>query len=222
MTITTRLVLARHGEAQCNVDGLVGGPLTCTGLTVRGREQTRRLATRLTAEHRTGPGFDVLYAGPRARLQESGRILATALDLPLLTDPGLDGPRHGQADGRPWRDVEAEFQGRPAASPDLPWSPGSDTWNGYLLRAGRALTALLERHAGQSILLAGHGETIHAACHLLLELSPSTSSRIDFGTEHACLTRFHLHHDPYGRRFWTLAALNDTAHLQQPVADRDS
>ncbi|MCY0929452.1 histidine phosphatase family protein [Streptomyces sp. H27-H1] len=218
MTITTRLVLTRHGEAHCNVNGRVGGEKTCTGLTDRGRRQVERLAARLAAEHRTGPAFDVLYAGPRLRLQESGQILATALGLPLITDPGLDGPRHGQADGRLWRDIEADFRGHPSAHPDLPYAQGSDTWNGYLLRAGLDLSALLQRHHGQNILIAGHGETVHAACHLLLELTPHSSSRVAFGTDHACLTRLELQRDPYDRLIWNLTALNDTAHLKDPTS----
>ena len=35
----TRLVLVRHGEAECNVAGIVGGPQGCTGLTDLGRVQ---------------------------------------------------------------------------------------------------------------------------------------------------------------------------------------
>jgi probable phosphoglycerate mutase len=213
VTITARLVLTRHGEARCNIGGRVGGENTCTGLTDRGRRQVETLAARLAAEHRIGPAFDALYAGPRRRLQESGQILAATLGLPLITDPGLDGPRHGQADGRLWRDVEIEFRGHPAAHPDLPWAPGSDTWNGYLHRAGRALSLLLERHLHENILIVAHGETIHAACHLLLELAPHASSRVAFGTDHACLTRFELHCGPNDQLSWTLAVLNDTSHL---------
>ena len=34
----TRIVLVRHGEAVCNVSGVVGGARGCTGLTELGRE----------------------------------------------------------------------------------------------------------------------------------------------------------------------------------------
>ncbi|MEV0905455.1 histidine phosphatase family protein [Streptomyces hokutonensis] len=217
MTVTTRLVITRHGEARCNIAGRVGGERTCTGLTDLGRTQVEQLATRLTAEHRAGPPYDVLYAGPRLRLQESGQILADVLDLPLRTDSGLDGPHHAEADGLLWRDVEAAFGGHPAAHPDRPWAPGSDTWNGYLHRAVDALAALLQRHEGETLLLAAHGETIHAACHLLLGVPLSMSSRVYFGADHACLTRFDLHQDAYDRLAWKLTVLNDTAHLH-PVS----
>ncbi|NUL04761.1 histidine phosphatase family protein [Streptomyces lunaelactis] len=218
MTITTQLVIARHGQARCNVDGRVGGPKTCTGLTDLGRMQTEQLAVRLAAQHSTGKAFDALYAGPRLRLRESGQILAAALGLSLITDPGLDGPRHGQADGQLWYDVETAFHGAPHTHPDQPYAPGSDTWNSYLRRATVHLAALLERHQGQTILLAAHGETIHAACRLLLGLGPQTSSRAGFGTDHASLTRFEHDRDRFGQSTWILAALNDTAHLHSPNA----
>jgi probable phosphoglycerate mutase len=34
--IITEPVIARHGEAECNVSGIAGGPIGCTGLTEAG------------------------------------------------------------------------------------------------------------------------------------------------------------------------------------------
>jgi SAM-dependent methyltransferase len=47
VAITTELVIARHGEAHCNVLGVVGGERGCTGLTDLGHRQATQLATRL-------------------------------------------------------------------------------------------------------------------------------------------------------------------------------
>ena len=113
--ITTELVFVRHGEAQCNVDGLVGGPRTCTGLTNRGYDQVERVAHRLAAEHQDRP-FDALYAGPRLRLIQTGEILSQALRVPLTTDARLDGPVHGDADGKPWPEVKTAADGGPHAA----------------------------------------------------------------------------------------------------------
>ena len=44
---STRMVLVRHGEAVCNVNGIVGGVIGCTGLTELGRRQISALAARL-------------------------------------------------------------------------------------------------------------------------------------------------------------------------------
>jgi broad specificity phosphatase PhoE len=42
-----QLVLIRHAESEHAVNNIVGGPIGCQGLTLRGREQAERLAERL-------------------------------------------------------------------------------------------------------------------------------------------------------------------------------
>jgi 2,3-bisphosphoglycerate-dependent phosphoglycerate mutase len=211
MAVLTELLLARHGQATCNLTGLVGGPRTCTGLTDTGRDHVRHLARRLRADSRP---IDVLYAAPRRRCQETGRILADTLDLPLHTEPGLDGPRHGQADGQPWHEVKAAFGGPPQARPDQPYAAGAETWNDYLNRATAFLATLFDRHPGERILLACHGETIHAAHTLLLDLPRTPPAHAaGFVTDHAALTIWQQHRNRYGRTLWLLATHNDTTHL---------
>lgn len=114
--IVTELTLIRHGQAHCNVAGVVGGPRTCTGLTDLGRRQIALAARRLAVEHAQVP-FHALYAGPRLRLQQTGHLLADALGLPLIVEPALDGPEHGDADGQPWHVIKTAFHGGPPRPP---------------------------------------------------------------------------------------------------------
>jgi 2,3-bisphosphoglycerate-dependent phosphoglycerate mutase len=209
MAVITSLLLTRHGEAHCNVAGMVGGDKTCTGLTDRGRDQVRMLAQRLRDE----PPVNVLYASPRRRVRESARILSSVLGLPCHVEQGLRGPDHGQADGRPWEEIKAAFGGPAQSDPDRPYAPGSETWNQYLARAGAALAGLIRQHQGQRILIAGHGETVDAAAALLLGLPPGSTTRIGFESCHASLTRWHMRRNRFGQEVWILAALNDTRHL---------
>jgi probable phosphoglycerate mutase len=209
MAVITSLLLTRHGEAHCNVAGVVGGQKACTGLTEHGRQQVRLLAERL----RTEEPSDVLYASPRRRTLESADILSTALGLEVHVEPGLSGPDHGQADGQPWDEIKAAFGGPPPYDPDRPYAPGSETWNQYLTRAGVALSRLIERHQGQRILIAGHGETVDAAATLLLALAPGSSTRVGFESAHASITRWNMQRNRFGQEVWILAALNDTRHL---------
>lgn len=209
MAVITSLLLTRHGEAHCNVAGVAGGEKTCTGLTERGRTQIRLLAGRLRAE----APFDVLYAAPRRRVQESAQILAETLRLPVHIEPGLSGPHHGAADGRPWDAIKTAFGGAPQSDPGRPYAAGSETWDQYLTRAGAALSGLIQRHAGQRILIAGHGETIDAAATLLLGLPPGSSARAGFASAHASITRWTMQRNRFGQERWILATLNDTQHL---------
>jgi len=219
MTEITTLSLTRHGEAHCNLAGLVGGEKTCTGLTERGEEQVRLLGARLRREQENGSRVDVLCCAPRRRVVETARILGSALGLKEQVDCGLDGPRHGEAEGRAWKQVIAEFGGTPHSDPDRPYAPGSESWNQYLARATGSLTRLLAAHAGQHILIAGHNETIEAACALLLGLPADASTRVRFGATHASLVRWRMQRGRLGQEMWMLTDFNDTRHLHDPAAE---
>ncbi|MBB2744644.1 UNVERIFIED_ORG: putative phosphoglycerate mutase [Microbispora rosea subsp. rosea] len=217
--IITELVFVRHGEAQCNADGLVGGPLTCTGLTNRGYAQVEGAARRLADEHREKP-FDALYAGPRLRLIQTGEIISQTLRIPLITDVRLDGPVHGDADGRPWAEVKTAADGGPHAHPDTPWALGSDTWNGYLKRAGAHLAQLIEEHEGDRVLFAAHGETVIVAHTLLLGIP--LGSPAGFTVTHGSITRWQHHRNRLDQTRWILDRHNDTSHQGLPAKESSS
>ncbi|MEE6309555.1 histidine phosphatase family protein [Plantactinospora veratri] len=213
MTPPTELVIARHGEAACNVTGIVGGEHGCTGLTDRGRHQVTRLAARLAVEHTARP-YAVFYSTPRLRVVQTAEIIRQALQLPPAVEPELRGPDHGDADGQPWADVKTAFQGPPQHAPDIRYANGSETWNQYLERATKSLQKILARHDGERILIAAHGETIEAANNLLLALPQNACLRLGFVTDHASVTRWQRPTNRFGRTIWQLVAHNDTRHLQ--------
>lgn len=212
MAPTTELVVARHGEAACNVAGIVGGNRSCTGLTDLGRGQVERLAARLADEHEERP-YAAFFATPRRRVIQTAEIIAQALCVPITIDPELRGPDHGDADGRAWADVKTAFQGPPQHAPDRPYADGSETWNEYLRRATSALRTILARHHGERILIAAHGETVEATHTLLLGLPPNACLRLGFVTAHASLTRWQRPTNRFGRTIWQLVTHNDTQHL---------
>lgn len=212
MAVTTELLLARHGEAACNVAGIVGGDQGCTGLTPLGRRQVEHLATRLTREHADCP-FGVVYTTPRRRVQETAEIVTRTLGLPAIVETDLRGPDHGDADGRPWQEVKTAFGGPPQHNPDQPYASGSESWNAYLGRATRTLETIIARHEGQRVLVLAHGETIEAAHTLLLGLRTGTCQHARFVTDHACLTHWQLHVNRLNQAVWMLATHNDTRHL---------
>jgi 2,3-bisphosphoglycerate-dependent phosphoglycerate mutase len=209
MAVITTLIITRHGEAHCNVARVAGGDRACTGLTLYGRHQMGLLASRLQAQE----PCDVLYATSRRRAQESAAILSATLGLAVNIEPGLSGPHHGEADGQPWDEIKTAFGGPPQSDPDRPYAPGSETWNQYLVRASAALGGIVQRHQGQRVLIAGHGETTDAAAMLFLGLAPGFCTRVGFETSHAALTRWHMLRNRLGQELWILAAHNDTRHL---------
>jgi probable phosphoglycerate mutase len=87
------MILARHGQAHCNVRGIIGGPRGCTGLTDHGHHQAQQLAERLRADHAQTP-ITAAYTTPLRRTQETSDIIADQLGLPIavehdLREPGL-------------------------------------------------------------------------------------------------------------------------------------
>jgi probable phosphoglycerate mutase len=135
----------------------------------------------------------------------------------VSTDERLDGPVHGEADGKPWDTVKTAADGGPHAHPDRPWAAGSDTWNGYLTRAGTYLSDIIDQHQGRRILFAAHGETVIAAHTLLLGIP--IGSPAGFTVNHASITRWQRHHNRLGQTRWMLDRHNDTAHLVRPAAE---
>ncbi|MFI9410091.1 histidine phosphatase family protein [Nocardia gamkensis] len=217
MPFTTELLIARHGEAICNVHGIVGGDRGCTGLTDHGRRQAHQLAARLAREH-AARAFDVVYTTPRRRVRETAAIVTEVLDVAVVIDAELRGADHGDADGQLWRRVKDSFGGPPQHDPAHAYAENSETWSSYLHRATNALRRIIDQHPQQRILILAHGETIEAANTLLLGLPPGTCRHARFTTDHACVTRWQLHTNRLGQSVWMLITHNDTSHLTPELA----
>lgn len=209
----TRLILVRHGQAHCNVRGIVGGPRGCTGLTDHGQHQARQLADRLRAE----APITAAYTTPLRRARETADIVADQLCSSIITVEDLREPDYGDADGQPWADVVSKFGRIPAKHPHQPVAPGAESWSAYLQRITAILHDILSQHSGDTVLIIGHGETVTAAAHLFLGLTPSLRATAAFAVHYASITRWEQQPLAWTRPAagwrWTLLAHNDTAHL---------
>ena len=98
------LLIARHGQAVCNLTGIIAGPRTCTGLTSLGRAQAVMLASRLRREARTRDPITAIHTSPRRRARETAGIVDAALGLSFDCDANLRHPHYRQRlGGRPRR-----------------------------------------------------------------------------------------------------------------------
>ena len=209
----TRLVLVRHGEAQCHVDQVVGGTRGCTGLSDLGRSQAEALRGRL---ERTGElaGADVLYASTLPRAIETAEAIAGVLGAPAVErDEGLCELHPGEADGITWEDFRARYT-YPGQGGDLyrPMAPGAESWAVFSARVGATLARLTAEHEGQTVVVACHGGVIECSLRALgeLPLAPRFLVRI----ENTSITEWERP-GPGGEdeRRWTLVRFNDHAHL---------
>ncbi len=206
---STRIVLVRHGEAVCNINGIVGGQRGCTGLTDLGRRQVAALTERLS---RTGEldGATALYASTLARAVETARILQPVIgkgDLDIVQDRQLSELFPGEADGLGWQEVVDRF-GVPEwdTDPDVPIAPGGESWSGFVVRASEAVRAVAERHPGEQVVAAVHAGVIEATMLANLEIPLSASQRGWTRIVHASLTEWEW--VPIQKR-WILLRFND-------------
>ncbi|MAT06346.1 MAG: phosphoglycerate kinase [Acidimicrobiaceae bacterium] len=204
----TRIVLVRHGESKVTVDRVVGGPRTCSGLSELGVRQAERLRDRLERTGEITATALVSSAYPRAR--ETAEIIAPVLgrDVQVIDgfgehDPGPD------CDGLTFQEF-IDRHGMPdwEADPYAVTFPGGETVAAFHHRVGVALTELVARHEGGTIVVVCHGGVVDAVLRRALR-SPMTGD-FDVHTLNTSLTELVLGRP--GR--WRLVRYNDAAHLE--------
>jgi 2,3-bisphosphoglycerate-dependent phosphoglycerate mutase len=208
----TRLVLVRHGEAECNLNRVVGGIKGDSGLTDLGRRQVAVLADRLfeSGELR---GASALYASvlPRA--------IETAERLRPVVGPGPNalGPvrercelcelHPGDCDGMRWEDVVETF-GLPDwdLDPTRPIAPGGESWTSFVVRASDAVRQVARAHPGELVVAVVHAGVIESTMISFLGITPDVYRRGWLTITHASMTEWHWMPDD---ERWVLARFND-------------
>jgi probable phosphoglycerate mutase len=96
------------------------------------------------------------------------------------------------------------------ADPFVRLAPGGESLAEFQLRAGAALTSIVNEHSGQTIVIACHGGVIDTAMVLLLGLG-RFGTYTQFGPANASINEWLL--PAGGAGPWRLVRYNDTAHL---------
>jgi 2,3-bisphosphoglycerate-dependent phosphoglycerate mutase len=209
----SRIVLVRHGEAECNVNGIVGGRQGCSGLTDLGQRQIAALADRLY-ESKELREATALYSSvlPRA--------IETAERLRPVVGPGPNalGPvrrrcdlcelHPGEADGMAWDDYIATF-GVPDwdRDPSRPLAPGGESWSEFVVRASDAVRDVVHAHPGELVVAAVHAGVIEATMISFLGVSSDVYRRGWVRIVHASMTEWEW---VPGEDRWVLLRFNDS------------
>jgi broad specificity phosphatase PhoE len=203
-SITTRLLLARHGETPTSLSGAFAGS-TEVLLTPTGQQQAQCLADRLHYEH-----IDVLYCSPQKRAVATATPTATALDLPIQTREELREMHFGTWEGHTYEKLSLEYPETMDAWKRGSWMtclPGdAETFQGVIARAVPCLAELVRAHVGQTLLVVSHKTTLRLALSQILEMPLPASRHLELET--ASLTELHLTGNDI-----RLIRLNDTTHL---------
>ncbi len=206
----TRLTLIRHGESNVTVERILGGEKSCTGLSDLGRDQASALRDRLEIE---AMKVDALYASTMPRAIETAEIIKPALNVAeLITDRELVEHRPGEADGKPYDELEelfgsTDYYGRPHSS----FASGAESLQRFHFRVSDALEAVIARHVGESVVIVCHGGVIDVAIRQLLDLP--RRGQFDLWTLNTSLTEFAVDDREEKRGRWALIRYNDHAHL---------
>ena len=199
------IVLVRHGEAACTVEGVLGG-WSDSPLTELGREQVTCLARRLKEELADVPCR--MLASDVARAWQTAEILARELDLEALPAPGLRAYNNGAAVGCS-RD-EGEALRLPVTQPLVDWQmfPEAETWRQFHRRNAVCLDEIT-RDQAETLLLVTHSGVVLNATFWWLQLDEELLGRVGYASAPASITV--LDTSPWAER--RVARSNDTAHL---------
>lgn len=216
-----RLILVRHGESNVTVQQVVGGPLTCSGLSDLGRIQAAALRDRFAAGHE--PTIDELWASTMPRAKETAEILNEQLGLELQIDGDLEERRPGEADGTPWAEFGDRFE-YDHNNPFSPLSPGGESAVDFAYRVEQAVHRVIEQAAAapqpgdaddatpreRTVLIVCHGGVVDVVFRHLL--STQVHAGFHLWTLNTSLSEFRTR-DLTHPKVWQLVRYNDSAHL---------
>ena len=209
-------MLVRHGESRAQELGILGGHDGCQGLSDLGRRQVAALRDRLTATGELA-NATALYSSVMPRAVETATILAPALGgLEVRSECDFCEGHPGEADGLTWDELSERYPPLDGWDPDHSPVAGWETWREMGVRVQRALDSLVERHPGETVVVACHGGVVvQAMLHWLALDEVTTSRRAWMAADNSSLTEWLFATNPYQKDTLPvqLVRYNDHAHL---------
>jgi len=208
MSVTTHVLLIRHGQYQANAEGRFGGH-TDTPLSTRGRAEARRTARALASE-----SFSAIVCSDLARAIETASPLAKITGLELQTAEAFRERSVGVMEGLTFEEAAAQHPEQYAALLRRDFEHvllGGESYRQTLDRASRKLDELVEQYQGGRIAIYTHTGTICIlALHIMGALDAPELKPVWIASRNCGISRFDLRDDGFVR----VLAINDTRHLE--------
>lgn len=161
--------MVRHGATVLSAEDRFAGA-TDVDLSDEGREQTQRLAERLSHEK-----ISAIYTSPLGRTLETARILAAPHQLEAQTRDGLREISHGRWERMTRREVEEKFPEEAAEWEKDPYTfapLGGESGLAVTARALPVLIDIVRENPGKTLLVVSHKATIRLLLSSLLGFDP--------------------------------------------------
>ncbi|MBI2475615.1 MAG: class I tRNA ligase family protein [Candidatus Taylorbacteria bacterium] len=154
----TRLVLVRHGESQKNIIGIFDSSRDRYPLTERGEKNAKVAAKQI----KKMGGVDAIFASPVLRARQTAAIIGKVVGKEPVFSDALWEVKSGEWDGQ--KDSVAEAQPDRLAYNKLPHDiyyktargKTGESWQNVEDRVAAFAREILERHAGETIVIVSH------------------------------------------------------------------
>jgi ribonuclease H / adenosylcobalamin/alpha-ribazole phosphatase len=201
----TITLLLRHGQTPLSTEKRFAG-IGDIELTETGVRQAKLAGERLAARG----GMDVIVTSPLRRARQTAAEVSAATGAPVVVDEDLRETDFGAWEGltfaeaqQRWPDEVTTWLGDPGTAP-----PQGESFAAVGVRVRAALTRLLDRYAGQTVLVVSHVTPIKTLLTEALLAPPAALHRmfLDVGS----LNEIHWFSDGPA----VVRSLNDTGHLR--------
>ena len=199
-----KVVFVRHGQTEWNVSGRYQGQ-SDVALSAAGIEQAEKLAANFPVEH-----IDAIYASDLIRARVTAETVAKRFGLGVNLEPAFRELSFGDWEGLTYEQIVASWPDAMEnflAHPDILDIPHGESFPEVQQRAMSRLQELIQKHEGQTIMVAAHGAVLRtmltAALHMPLQYLLIIRQ---FNTA-VNIVRYDAEGNP------TVELLNSTAHL---------
>lgn len=199
-----KVVFVRHGQTEWNVCGRYQGQ-SDVALSVAGVDQAEKLAANFPVAH-----IDAIYSSDLIRARVTAETVAKRFALEVNLEPAFRELSFGDWEGLTYEQIVASWPDAMKnflAHPDILNIPHGESFPEVQQRAMSRLQELIQKHEGQTIMIAAHGAVLRtmltAALHMPLQYLWSIRQ---FNTA-VNIVRYDAEGNP------TVELLNSTAHL---------
>ena len=207
----TTTLLLRHGQTVLSIDKRFSG-VGDQALTEVGRGQAAASAARLA-----GSAATAVVSSPIARARETAGLVAAALGLEVVLEPGLRETDFGDWEGHTFAEVKQrwprELDAWLASTAVAP--PYGESFDDTATRVRQARDRVLRDFGGQSVVVVSHVTPIKTLLRFALDAPPSALYRMHLDL--CCLSEVQWYADGPA----VVRSLNDTWHLREQRDGRD-